>query len=86
MYYLLVLRWLFLVKGGFSMGNITKIKEAAIGKGKIYTCNVCRKATGSGRHLKTVIGRVICICPSCLMWSEDPLAKLAREAIRKIKK
>lgn len=78
--------WLSLVKDGFSMGNITKIKEAAIEKGKIYNCNVCKKDTGSGRYLKTVIGRVICICPSCLMWSEDPLAKLAREAIRKIKK
>ena len=43
-------------------------------------CNICSHENGSCNQYITRDGRGITICPSCLVWSKDPRAVMARLA------
>ena len=43
-------------------------------------CHVCGQYNGSCNQYITRFGKAITICPTCLAWSNDPIAKAARQA------
>lgn len=43
-------------------------------------CEVCGERNGSCNQYITREGRGITICPSCLMFGNDAIAKMARQA------
>lgn len=43
-------------------------------------CHICGKYNGSCNQYPTLDGRGLTICPACLAWSNDPIAKAARQA------
>lgn len=49
-------------------------------------CDICHKDTTSGTHVKRVPRFEVNICPTCLMWSDDPRAAKARETIKNFKR
>lgn len=48
-------------------------------------CDICHKDTTSGTHVKRGPRFEVNICPTCLMWSDDPRAAKARETIKNFK-
>lgn len=46
-------------------------------------CDICHKKFENGLTLKPSYQRQCCICPSCLMWSEDNRVKLARDIVKR---
>lgn len=45
-------------------------------------CDICHKDTTAGSHATRGRYFEMHICPSCLMWSDDPRAGKARETIQ----
>ena len=43
-------------------------------------CDICGTENSSCNQYVTRIGKGITICPACLAWSNDPIAKAARQA------
>ena len=48
-------------------------------------CDICHKDTTAGCHVNRGRYFEVHICPSCLMWSDDPRAVKARETVSKLK-
>lgn len=49
-------------------------------------CDICHKDTTSGSCVKRGPRFEVAICPSCLMWSDDPRAVTAREIFNNFKR
>lgn len=45
-------------------------------------CHVCGQYNGSCNQYITRLEQAITICPTCLAWSNDETAKLARQAYK----
>ena len=48
-------------------------------------CDICHKDTTAGSHVTRGRYFEVHICPSCLMWSDDQRAVIAREIVSKFK-
>ena len=51
----------------------------------MHKCEICGKETGNG-IMALVKADEVCICSKCIMVSDEPLAKQAREVMRTKKK